>query len=105
MTMMRKLWGKNWFEDGRLFAESSSYLLAQHDANKGLRLIQYRNTNKNKYKIHTLQIHNKLMLKEAKPPNMAYKCVPQVRLPKWVVGGRCSGGSRGWYGWSVGKWG
>ena len=28
-------------------------------------------------------------------PNMAYKCVPQVRLPKWVVGGRCSGGVEG----------
>ena len=26
---------------------------------------------------------------------MAYKCVPQVRLPKWVVGGRCSGGVEG----------
>ena len=59
--MMRTLWEKSWFEDGRLFAESSSYLLAQHNANKILRLIQYRKTNKNKYKIHTLQIHNKLL--------------------------------------------
>ena len=73
--MMRKLWEKSWFEDGRLFAESSSYLLAQHNANKRLRLIQYRNTNKSKYKIHThTQIHNKLMLR-GKTPNMAYKCM------------------------------
>ena len=28
-------------------------------------------------------------------PNMAYKCVPQVRLPKCVVGGRCSGSVEG----------
>ena len=28
-------------------------------------------------------------------PNMAYKCVPQVRLPKWVVGGLCSGSVEG----------